>query len=325
MNFGDKKTVEASGVSNELAGIIYPENTQDSKIGNDFVTLEKICNVFSNRASLHAETARKHFTCYVETKAYDDFVSFANEIYKSSRHEATGLIVGYYLYDKVNPDSKFIVGTNFLRATGNNTNVTCEFSYQDSIDHSDFCNKHQLQPLIWIHSHPNFGAFYSGTDSNTLQSLFYANHQMGVVVDNIRQEVLGYKMNGENMRKEDVFLFDLDKSDAKHIEYKLLSKKNLLPPPVEIANKRTEVEAEATTLHQAAEPEAAEAEQEVTAAVEPKVQAQATEEVKNEITVPVKRQNKSEITDKQAKTKRFLMYIIFALILLEIMTLFLFC
>jgi proteasome lid subunit RPN8/RPN11 len=219
MNFGVKKTIEANEVSNELAGKIYPNTkSQKDKINSDFVTLEKLCNVFANRMALHKEAADKGFTCYIEKKAFDAFVQFANETYQSRNHEATGLIVGYYLHDKDNPDKKFIVGTNFLPATGSTTSVTCEFSYQDSIDHSNYCNTHKLLPLIWIHSHPGFGAFYSGTDDFTLKSYFYANHQAGVVVDNLKHEILGYKMYGDKKQEEDVFIFDLDKSNTNHLE-----------------------------------------------------------------------------------------------------------
>jgi proteasome lid subunit RPN8/RPN11 len=235
MNFGVKKLIEPHEVSNELAGKIYPNTElQNDKIDNDFVTLDKICNVFSNRATLHPEIVGKNFTCYIEKNAFDAFVRFANETYQNRHHEATGLIIGYYLHDKDNPDSKFIVGTHFLSASGNTTGVTCEFSYQDSIDHSNKCNEHKLLPLIWIHSHPGFGAFYSGTDDFTLKSYFYANHQTGVVVDNLKNEVLGYKMYGEKKQEEDVFIFDLDKSNSNHLElvYTQLNKKKKkeMPP-----------------------------------------------------------------------------------------------
>lgn len=236
MNFGVKKTVEANEVSNELAGKIYP-NAEVQK-GNDFVTLEKLCDVFANRITLHKETAGKKFTCYIEKKAYDAFIQFANETYQSHHHEATGLIVGYYLYDKDNPESRFIVGTHFLKASGESSSVTTEFSYIDSINHSVFCNEHKLLPLIWIHSHPGFGIFYSDTDCTTLKTLFAAKHQMGVVVDNLKNQVLGYKMYDNKMLEENVFLLDLDKSNTtKWIYYQQNKKKEILPVVVDIDEK----------------------------------------------------------------------------------------
>ena len=175
MNFGIKKPLEANEVSDELADRIYSDiKLQDERYDENkepFYKLKKLCNVFANRESSHKERANKGFTCYIEKQAFDAFIKFANDTYKNNCHEATGLIVGHYLHDKGRPNSKFIVGTNFLIAkAGNTTTVTCEFSYEDSIEHSNFYNAHKLLPLIWIHSHPGFGVFYSSTDDFTLKS-----------------------------------------------------------------------------------------------------------------------------------------------------------
>ena len=40
----------------------------------------------------------------------------------------------------------------------------------------------------WFHSHPNLGAFFSGTDRNTQRSLFHADYNLGWVVDWVRGE-----------------------------------------------------------------------------------------------------------------------------------------
>jgi proteasome lid subunit RPN8/RPN11 len=245
MEFGVKKTIGANEVSNKLACKIYQDKSLPSgEINNDFIILEKLCDVFANRAALHTETAGKKFACYIEKKAFDAFVQFANETYQSRKHEATGLIVGYYLHDKDNPDSKFIVGTNFLPATGTTSTATCEFSYQDSIKHSDYCNAHKMLPLIWIHSHPGFGAFYSGTDDFTLKSYFYANHQTGVVVDNLEDESLGYKMYEDKRQEEDVFVFDLDKSNSNYLSVTQLNKKKKTYPSIDDDSKKKEEIAE---------------------------------------------------------------------------------
>jgi len=214
MKFGAKQTIEATEISHTLANRIYlVERNQAQEYIETFHKLKKVCSVFANRLSLHKETANREFTCYIEQQAFDAFIRFADETYNHNRHEATGLIVGHYLHDKGTPNSKFIVGTNFLAAkTGNTTTATCEFSYEDSIEHSDFYNANKLLPLIWIHSHPGFGAFYSATDDSTLKNYFYANHQIGVVVDNINKKFLGYKIYNGKRQEEDVFIFDLEKS-----------------------------------------------------------------------------------------------------------------
>ena len=53
---------------------------------------------------------------------------------------------------------------------------------------------HKLTQLVWVHSHPGFGAFFSGTDDNTLRTLYRAPQYMGVVVDICKNEMVGYKM-----------------------------------------------------------------------------------------------------------------------------------
>jgi proteasome lid subunit RPN8/RPN11 len=40
----------------------------------------------------------------------------------------------------------------------------------------------------WYHSHPNLGAFFSGTDRRTQRAFFNQPHSLGLVVDPIRKE-----------------------------------------------------------------------------------------------------------------------------------------
>jgi hypothetical protein len=40
----------------------------------------------------------------------------------------------------------------------------------------------------WFHSHPNLGAFFSGTDRRTQSSFFTAPHKLGWVIDPVRAE-----------------------------------------------------------------------------------------------------------------------------------------
>lgn len=216
MEFGKKKTINPLELSEELPKQLYPTEKPEER-GRDYLVLNQLCEVFKNRAETHSETPNANFTCYIERMAFDAFVRYANDIYKERGHEATGIIVGYYLHDKDNPEATFIVGTNFLKATGPTTRVTCEFSYEDSIRHSNYCDEHKVLPLIWIHSHPGFGAFYSGTDDSTLKTYYYAPYQVGVVVDNLQSQILGYKMYGDNKRQEIVYIFDLDKSNPSHL------------------------------------------------------------------------------------------------------------
>ena len=229
MNIGEIKTIEANTISNDLAEKIYKNKYLPNKnINLDFVLLEKLCNVFSDRETLHSKTVGKKFTCYIEKKAYDSFVRFANDVYycpETKEHEATGIIAGYYFKDKKNPESEFIVGTNFLPATGLTSKFACEISYEDDISFSKYCDEHKKTQAIFIHSHPYFEAFFScgnRSDCSTLKTKYSAKHQIGVV-DNLMNTVLGFKIYGNDMCEEDVYLFDLDKSSSTHLECKLLS------------------------------------------------------------------------------------------------------
>ena len=45
----------------------------------------------------------------------------------------------------------------------------------------------------WYHSHPNLGAFFSGTDRDTQHGAFRADWQIGVVVDPHRDEIAAFR------------------------------------------------------------------------------------------------------------------------------------
>lgn len=61
----------------------------------------------------------------------------------------------------------------------------------------------------WYHSHPNLGAFFSGTDRRT-QSRFFANpYSIGLVVDPIRQEAAWFGGPGsQQLSDSDIFVLD---------------------------------------------------------------------------------------------------------------------
>ena len=42
--------------------------------------------------------------------------------------------------------------------------------------------------LGWYHSHPNLGAFFSGTDKYTQKNFFPNNYNLGLVVDPYKEE-----------------------------------------------------------------------------------------------------------------------------------------
>ncbi|APG27032.1 hypothetical protein A7E78_03805 [Syntrophotalea acetylenivorans] len=56
--------------------------------------------------------------------------------------------------------------------------------WQDANIHGDATNF----VVGWYHSHPNLGAFFSGTDRSTQKNFFTNSYSLGLVVDPIRKE-----------------------------------------------------------------------------------------------------------------------------------------
>lgn len=46
----------------------------------------------------------------------------------------------------------------------------------------------QMKILGWFHSHPDLGAFFSGTDRHTQRHFFHLPHQIGLVIDSYRDQ-----------------------------------------------------------------------------------------------------------------------------------------
>ena len=132
------------------------------------------------------------YNCFIEKAAFNQFVEFANDVYLSTGNEATGIFAGYWLAD--NNGNRYAYCTHFVPAYGDKTPVTCTIEPKDFSRISEFCRQNKLTQLVWVHSHPGFGAFFSDTDNNTLSTLFRAPQHMGIVVDICKNEMAGYKM-----------------------------------------------------------------------------------------------------------------------------------
>ncbi len=216
-----KEQVASIPLGIEAIGLLYGKTINDNECNsessqtihkNNIERLENIIRLFQDEQ----ERFENNFQCFIERNAFNAFVSFADEAYKSRGHEATGVIFGYYFHIKNNPQRKVIVATDFKPASGPATAVTCTISYDDVINYNKFCEENKMIQAVWIHSHPTYGTFYSGTDSAMLSSTFYAFHQMGVVVDNVRNQTMGFKIINGVEKHENVVLFDLYESLLKN-------------------------------------------------------------------------------------------------------------
>lgn len=184
-----------------------------------FGTIQQICSSSIDEAAMLSQKmkqllrsflkdAETNYTCLIPKDVMDEFLAFANDIYRKHHNEATGMLVGYYLHDETCPNKKIAIATSFLPAFGESTRVTCEFSYEDSVRHSEYCKANGLLPIIWIHSHPGFGVFYSHTDSTTLKAFFAKEHQCGVVVDNLNHAYKGFKIINDQQAEIKVLGFN---------------------------------------------------------------------------------------------------------------------
>lgn len=190
MNFGKTTKIESLPLTPDLPGILYPRTDPDGPVDVDRDVLMDIVRLLGPVIG----TLPKGFSLFVVKEAMDAFCSYADGVYKTSHKEATGLFMGYYVHAPEDPDIRVGIATTFLEAHGDASTVTCEISFEDCIRAMNYGQKHHQQILVWPHSHPGFGVFYSGTDSTTLQTSFNADQHAGIVVDNLQDRYLAYKI-----------------------------------------------------------------------------------------------------------------------------------
>ena len=152
------------------------------------------------------------FQVYINQYTWDAFLNHGLTVYKQTNHEAQGIFLGKYFQDSF---GEFVVATEYSEGVGESSHAYVGMSAECLIKISDECRNKKLLMLIWIHTHPNFGVFYSGTDRTCLKTNFYMPFHSGIVVDIIRKETKGFKV-----AKEDVAEFDnyfIYNSNEKHL------------------------------------------------------------------------------------------------------------
>lgn len=152
-------------------------------------------SIFQNRKSLHQSI--NGFHVYINQFAWDAFINHSMNVYKQSKHEAQGIFLGKYFKDSF---GEFAVATEYCEGVGESSHAYVGMSEECVAEISKKCSAEKLMMLIWIHTHPNFGVFYSGTDVNCLKTNFHMPFQSGIVVDIIRHESKGFKVDsGKNV------------------------------------------------------------------------------------------------------------------------------
>ena len=180
---------------------------------------------FKDRKKLH-NVAIPDFFVYIQDYAWNAFVKHGENVYQEIRHEAQGIFVGHYFKDQF---GEFIVATAYEEGSGSSQSAYVEMSEECLAKISEKCQNDSTLMLIWVHTHPGFGVFYSGTDYNCLKTNFYKPYQIGIVVDILRKQDKGFKT-----KKNDIVEFS---------DYALFNdEKNVLFSPYKPYNKIKVVE-----------------------------------------------------------------------------------
>lgn len=151
---------------------------------------------FKDRAKLHTEVEIPNFFVYIQDYAWNAFLNHGNSVYEELKHEAQGIFVGHYFKDDF---GEFVVATNYEEGRGSSESAYVEMSEECLAGISDKCQNNDTLMLIWVHTHPGFGVFYSGTDYGCLKTNFYKPYQIGIVVDNLRKQHKGFKTKGNDV------------------------------------------------------------------------------------------------------------------------------
>ncbi|MDR2511730.1 MAG: hypothetical protein LBC89_04635 [Bacteroidales bacterium] len=171
---------------------------------------------FKDRTKLHDCAEIPDFFVYIQDYAWNAFVSHGNNVYKETQCEAQGIFVGYYFKDQF---GEFVVATTYEEGNGNSQSAYVEMSEECLAKISENCQRDNFLMLIWIHTHPGFGVFYSGTDYNCLKTNFYKPYQIGLVVDILKNQIKGFKTKGNEVVEYTDFALFNDENNLLYSPY----------------------------------------------------------------------------------------------------------
>lgn len=172
-------------------------------------TREEVLSLFRNRKDLH-QNGVPNFFVYINEYAWEAFLNHTRGVYKRTRHEGQGIFLGKYFKDIF---GEFVVAVSYYEGEGESSHAYVGMSEQCLSEISKKCVAENLLMLIWVHTHPNFGPFYSGTDVNCLKTNFFMPYQTGIVVDIIREEHKGYKvLSGDVFEFKDYSLYNSEQN-----------------------------------------------------------------------------------------------------------------
>ena len=108
---------------------------------------------------------------------------------RSDRREVGGLLVGkvYEGDEHAASDPLLLLTAAVPSGDYRNSSVSLEMGTEVWTRAHELCEGGCLV-AGWYHSHPNLGAFFSGTDRRTQRAFFYHHYSVGLVVDPVRAE-----------------------------------------------------------------------------------------------------------------------------------------
>jgi len=167
-------------------------------------TTDDELSFFVNRKSFTGEILG--FQVFIIEYAWNAFINHGIQVYKETGHEAQGIFIGKYCKDDF---GEFAVATEYKEGYGESSRAYVGMTNECLIKISDECRSKNLLMLIWVHTHPDFGVFYSGTDMNCIKNNFFMPYHSGIVVDIIRKETKGYKVTSDVVNEfYDYYIFN---------------------------------------------------------------------------------------------------------------------
>ena len=162
--------------------------------------------ILHSRKDLHSGHIPSFFV-YINNLAWNAFLGHGNIIYKETGNESQGIFIGEYFKDEI---GEFVIAKSYCEGFGDANRAYVEMSEESLSTIANKCKEEDALMLIWIHTHPNMGVFYSSVDNNCLRANFYMPFQTGIVVDIIRKQVASFKCQGsEIMHFKDFALLDI--------------------------------------------------------------------------------------------------------------------
>ena len=117
-------------------------------------------------------------------------MSIINDHVRSSRFEVGGLLLGRsYEWPALRECYPFSTVVTCAIPAKQTSESPVSLTMENSVWSEARRVAPELKVVGWYHSHPDLGAFFSGTDRRTQKNFFCLPHQIGLVIDPYRHEM----------------------------------------------------------------------------------------------------------------------------------------